>query len=201
MLAPWKNSYDNPTQCIKKLIHHFANNGSKLWFSSSYSWMCELDDEGWVPKNWCFWTVVLEKTLESPLNSKEIKPVNSKGNQPWIFIGRTSAEAAIFWPPDVKRWLIEKAPDAGKDWGQEEKGATEDETVGWHHQLKGPESEQTLGDSEGQGSLACCSPWGHRESKTTLQLNNNDTVHEDELSCFSWIVLRNKLYLHCGYPA
>ena len=114
-----------------------------------------------MPKNWCFWTVVLEKILESPLDSKEIKPINPKGNQSWILIGRTNAEAPIRWPPDVKSWLIGKDPDAGIDWGQE-KGATEDKMVGWHHRLTGREFEQSLGDSEGQRSLVCCSPWGHR---------------------------------------
>ena len=116
-----------------------------------------------------FRSVVLEKTLESPLDCKEIKPVNPKGNQPWIFIGRTDAEAEapILWPPDVKSWLIWKDPDAGKDWGQEEKGVTEDEMAGWHHRLNEHEFEQTQGDSEGQRSLACCCLWGHKESDTT----------------------------------
>ena len=128
--------------------------------------------EGWVLKNWCFWAVVLEKTLESPLDYKEIKPVNPKENQPWIFIGRTDAkaEALILWPPDVKNWLIEKAPDAGQDWGQEKKGVAEDEMAGWHHWLNRHESEQTLGDSEGQGSLACWCSWGLKELGTTEQL-------------------------------
>ena len=118
---------------------------------------------------------MLEKTLESSLDSKEIKPVSPKRNQPWILTGRTEveAEAPILWPPDVKSWLIGKDPDAGKDWGQEEKGMTEDEMVGWHHQLNGHKFEQTLGDRDGQGSLACCSPWGHKESDTTEQLNSN----------------------------
>ena len=118
--------------------------------------MWELDHkEGWVPKNWCFQTVVLEKILDSPLNFKEIKPVNPKGNQPWIFIGRTDAEveAPILWLPDVKSWLFGKDPDAGKYWGQEEKEATEDEMVGWYHWLNGHEFEKTPGDGEGQGSL------------------------------------------------
>ena len=121
-----------------------------------------------------------KETLESNLDSK-IKPVNPKGNQPWIFIQRTDdeAEARILWSPDVKSWLIGKDPGADKDWGQEEKGATEDEMVEWHHQLQGPESEQTLGDSEGQGSLACCSPWGHRESDKTEQLNNINNKEEN----------------------
>ena len=124
-------------------------------------------------KNWCFWTVVLEKTLESPLDCKEIKSVSPKGNQPWKFIGRTNAEAEAprLWPPDAKSRLIGKDPDSGKDWGQEEKGVAEDEMVGWHHWLNAYEFEQTLGDSGGQGSLACCSPWGHKELDTTEWLN------------------------------
>ena len=119
--------------------------------------MWELDHKKvWAPKNWSFWTAVLEKTLESPLDSKKIKPINPKGNQPWMFIGRTNAEAEapVHWPPDVKSWLVGKDPSAGKDWRQEEKGVTEDQMVGWHHQLNGYEFEQTLGDSKGQGSLA-----------------------------------------------
>ena len=121
-----------------------------------------------------------KETLESNLDSK-IKPVNPKGNQLWIFIQRIDdeAEARLLWSPDVKSWLTGKDPGADKDWGQEEKGATEDEMVGWHHQLQGPESEQTLGDSEGQGSLACCSPWGHRESDKTEQLNNINNKEEN----------------------
>ena len=117
------------------------------------------------------------KTLENPLDCKEIQPVNPKGNQSWIFIGRTDAEAEapILWPPDVKSWLIWKDPDDEKDWRQEEKGTTEDEIVGWHHQLNGHEFEQALGDAEGQGILACCSPWGHKESDRTEQLNNKGT--------------------------
>ena len=118
--------------------------------------MCELDHKkSWVPKNGCFGTVVLEKTLESPLDCKEIKSVNPKGNQFWIFIRRTDAEAEtpILWPPDVKNWLIGKDPDAGKDWKQEEKGTTEDELVEWHHQLNGHEFEQAPGVGDGQASL------------------------------------------------
>ena len=116
--------------------------------------------EGWAPKNRCFQIVVLEKTLESPLDCKEIKPVHPKGIQPWIFLGRTDAEAEtpILWPPDAKSWLTGKHPDAGKDWGQEEKGTTEDEMVRWHHQLIEHEYEQTPRNSEGQRSLVCCSP-------------------------------------------
>ena len=121
--------------------------------------------EGWaVLKNWCFWTVVLEKTLESPLDSKEIKPVNPKRNQPWIFIGSVNAEAEapILWPPNGKNWLLRKDPDAGEDWRQEEKGMTEDKMVGWHHQLNGHEFQQTPEDSGGQRSLPCYSPWDQR---------------------------------------
>ena len=120
-------------------------------------------------------TVVLEKTLESPLDSKEVKPVNPKGNQSWIFIGGTDteAEAPILWPPDAKSQLTGKDPDAGKDWGQEEKGVTEDKVVGWHHWLNGHEFEQALGDDEGQGSLACCSLWGCKELDPTEWVDNN----------------------------
>ena len=145
--------------------------------------MWELDyKEGWALKNWCFWTVVLEKTLESPLDCKEIKPVNPKGNQSWKFIGKIDpeAEAPILWPPDAKNWLIGKDPDVGKDWRQEEKGTTEGEMVGWHHWLNGREFEQAPVDGEGQGNLACCSPWGHRESDTTEQLNNKE-LNENKL--------------------
>ena len=129
--------------------------------------------ESWAPKNWCFWTVVLEKTLESPLDCKEIQPVNPKGNQSWIFIGRTNAEAEapILWPPEVKNWLIGKDPDARKDWRQEEKGMTEDEMAGWHHWLDGHEFEQALGPGDGQGGLAWYGPWGYKESNMTEQLN------------------------------
>ena len=133
-------------------------------------WMWELvHKESWAPKNWCFWTVVLEKTLQSPLDCKEIQPVHPKGNQSWIFIRRTDAEAEalILWPPDTKSWRIWKDPDAGKDWRREEKGTTEDEMVGWHHWLNGHEFERTLGVGDGQG----CSPWGCKESDMTGRLN------------------------------
>ena len=127
------------------------------------------------PKNWWFWTVVLEKTLESPLDCKEIQPVHPKGDQAWVFIGRADAEAeaATLWQPDVKSWLIRKDPDAGKDWRREEKGTTEDEVAGWHHWLNGHEFEQILGDGEREENLACCSPWDHKEADTTEQLNKN----------------------------
>ena len=146
-LALWKKSYDQPRQHTKKQRHYFANKGpisQGYGFSSSHVWMWELDyKESWVLKNWCFWTVVLEKTLESPLDCKEIQPVHPKGNQSWIFIGRTDAEAEtpILWLPDAKNWLIGKDPDAGKDWRQVEKGMTEDKMVAWHHQLNGHEFE------------------------------------------------------------
>ena len=138
--------------------------------------MWELDcEESWVQKNWCFWTVVLEKTLKSPLDSKEIQPVHPKGDQSWVFIGRTNVEAEtpILWPPDVKSWLIEKDPDAGNDWGQEEKGTTEgdDEMVGWHHWLDGHGFGWTPGVADGQGGLACCHSWGRKESETIKWLN------------------------------
>ena len=146
--------------------------------SSSHVQMWELDHtEGWVLKNWWLWTVELEKTLESPWDRK-IKPVNPKGNQPWIFTGGTDAEAEapVLWHPAAKSRLFGKDPDAGKDWGQKEKGVTEDEMVGWHHRLNGHKSEQTQRDNEGQGSPACCSPWGHKEFEMTERLTNNSPL-------------------------
>ena len=136
--------------------------------------MWELDcEESWAPKSWCFWTVVLEKTLESPLDCKEIQPIHPKGDQPWVFFGRTDskAETLILWPPHVKSWLTGKDSDAGRDWGQEEKGTTEDEMAGWHHQLDGHEFEWTPGVGDGQGGLVCCDSWGCKESDTTERLN------------------------------
>ena len=132
--------------------------------------------EGWAPKNWCFQTVVLEKTLESPLDCEEIQLINPKGNQSWIFIERTDAEAEapILWPPDAKNWLIRKDPDAGKDWRQE-RGMTEDEMVGWHHWLDGHEFEQALWIGGGQGSLVCCGSWGCKESDMTERMDWTDT--------------------------
>ena len=168
MLAPWKKSCEKPRQHIKKQRHHFVDQSpysQSYGFSSSHVKMWELDHkEDWVSKNWCFWTVVLEKILESLLDSKEVKPVNPKGNQPWIFTGRTNAEAPILWSSDAKSQLIGKDADAGKDWRQEEKGTTEDEMIGCNHQINGCEFEQTPGDTEEQGSLACCSLWGRKES-------------------------------------
>ena len=177
MLAPWKKSYDQLRQHIKKQRYYFANKGpssQSYGFSSSHVWMWDMDYiESWALKNWCFWTVVLEKTFESPLDCKEIQPVHPKGNCSWIFIGSTYAEAEtpILWPPHVKSWLIGKDSDAGKDCRQEEKGTTEDEMPGWHHWLDGREFEWTLGDGDGQGGLACCDSWGCKESDTTEQLN------------------------------
>ena len=173
----WKESYDQPRQHIKKQRHYFVNKGLSsqgCGFSSNHVWMWELDyKESWAPKHWCFWTVVLEKTLENPLDCKEIQPVHPKGDQSWVFIGRTDAEAEtpILWPPDAKSWLIRKDPDAGRDWGQEKKGTTEDEMVGWHHQLNGHRFGWTPGVCDGQGGLVCCDSWGRKESDMTEQLN------------------------------
>ena len=164
MLTPWKESYDQPRQHIKKQRHYFVNKSPSsqgYGFSSGHVWMWELDcEESWLLKNWCFWTLLLEKTLESPFDCKKIQPVRSKGDQSCMFIGRTDAEAetSILWPPHVKSWLIGKDPDAGRVWMQEEKGTAEDEMVGWHHWLDGREAEWTPGVGDGQGGLACCSP-------------------------------------------
>ena len=165
-----------------------ANKGSYsqgYGFSSSHVWMCELDyKESWMPKNWCFRTVVLEKTLQNPLDCKEIQPVHSEGDQSWVFFGRTDAkaEALILWPPHEKSWLIGKDSDAGSDWGQEDKETTEDEMAGWHHWLNGHEFEWTPGVGDGQGGLACCSSWGRKESDTTERLNWIELT-EVQLSC------------------
>ena len=182
MLTPWKESYDQPRQHIKKQRHYFANKGPSCrsyGFSSSHIWVWELNyKEIWAPKNWCFWTMVLEKTLESPLDCKEIQPFHPKGDQSWVFIGRTDfeAETPILRPPDAKSWLIWKDPNAGKDWEQEEKGMTEDEMAGWHHWLDGHGFVWTPGVGDGQGGLACCSPWGRKESDMTKRLNWTEGV-------------------------
>ena len=175
----------NLDSTLKKQKHYFANKGPSsqgYGFSCGHVWMWELAyKESWVPKNWCFWIVVLEKTLESPLDWKEIHPVHPKGDQSWVFIGRTDVEAEtpILWPPDVKCWLIWKDPDAGKDWGQEEKGTTEDEMVRWHHRHNGHGLGWTPGVGDGQGGLACCNPRGHKESDTTERPNWTDwLIHE-----------------------
>ena len=152
-------------------------------FYSSHVWMWELDyKESWALKNWCFWTVVLEKTLESPLDCNEIQPVHPKGDQSWVFIGRTDVEAEtpILWPPDTKSWLIWKDPDAGKDWGQDEKGTPEDEMIGWHYRLNGHGFGWTLGVGDRQGGLACCSPWSHRESDMNEWLNWTEDIYKVE---------------------
>ena len=168
-LAPWKKSYDQPRQHIKKQRHHFANkdlSSQGYGFSCGHVWIWELDwEESWMLKNWCFWTLVLE-----------IQPVHPKGYQSWVFIGGTDVEAEtlILWPPDARSWLIWKDPDAGNDWGREEKGTTEDEMVRWHHRLDGHGFGWTPGVSDGQGGLACCGSWGCKESDTTEQLNWTD---------------------------
>ena len=158
--------------------------------------MWELDHkEDWALKNWCFRTVVLEKSLESLLDRKELKPVNPKTKSTWIFIRRAEAEAPILWSPDANSWLFGKDSDAGKDRGQEEKGAMEDEEVGWHYQLNGHVSEQTLDDSEWQRSLVCCSTWGLEELNMTLWLNNNSKVLEIFNNQFSQSLCKTKLII------
>ena len=155
---------------IYSIIHYSFIICQEFSRPSGHVWMWELYcKESWVQKNSCFWTLMLEKTLENPLDCKEIQQVHPKGNQTWIFIGRTHAEAEtpIIWPPEAKNWLIWKDPDAGKDWGLEEKGTAVDEMVGWHHWLDVREFEWSLGVGDGQGGLVCCSPWGHKESDTT----------------------------------
>ena len=199
-LLPWKKTYDQPRQHIKKQRHDITNKGpssQSYGFSSSHVWMWELDHkESWAQKNWWFWTVVLEKTLESPLDCKEIQPVHPKGNQSWIFIQRTDAEAEtpILWPHDVKNWLTGKIPDAGKDWRREQKGMTENEMVGWHHQLDGHEFEQAQGVGDEQGGLACCSPWGRKESDTT---ELNWTLGDS--GCYNAPFRKGKLRLKTAY--
>ena len=178
-------------------------------FSSGHVWMWELDcEESSAPKNWRFWTVVLEKTLESPLDCKEIQPVHPKGDQSWVFIGRTDAKAetTILWPPFAKSWLIGKDPDAGRDWGQEEKGAMEDEMAGWHHWLSGHKFEWTPVVGDGQGGLACCDSWGHKDLDTTECLNWTELTHfklkKNVLAClFTWYshIDLNFAYLFCIY--
>ena len=199
MLTPWKESYDQSRLHIEKQRQYFANKGPSsqgYGFSSGHVWMWELDcEESWALKNWCFWTVVLAKTLESPLECKEIQPVHSKGDQPWVFFERNDAKAEtpILWPPHVKSWLIGKDSDAGRDWGQEEKGMTEDEMAGWYHRLNGCEIEWIPGVSDGQGGLACCNSWGCKESDTTEQLN---WLTDDVFLTINWIY--STCYLHCS---
>ena len=176
MLTPWKESYNQPRQHIKKQRHYFANKGPSSHcdgYSSGHVWVSELDYKSWALKNRCFWTVVLEKPLESPLDHKEIQPVHHKGDQSWVFIGRTDVEAenTILWLHAAKSWLIWKDPNAGKDWRQGEKGTIKDEMLGSHHQHNGHGFGWPLGVGDGQGGLACYGPWGFEESDTTEWLN------------------------------
>ena len=150
----------------------------KVWSSQWWCTLWELEyKEGGAPENWCFWTVALEKTPESPTDSKELKSVNLKVNQPWILIGRTDAEATapVFGSPDANSWLTGKVPDAVKDWGQEEERVSEDDMVRWDHWCNGHDLGQTSGDSEGQEGLECCNPWGHKELDMTGRLNNSNS--------------------------
>jgi len=162
----------------------------RLVMTSGHVWMWELDcKESWAPKNWCFWSVVLEKTLESLLDCKEIQPVHPKGDQSWVFIGRTDAETEtpILWPPHAKSWLFGKDPDAGKDWGQEEKGRTENKMVGWHHQFNGHVFGWTPGVGDGQGGLMCCGSWSRKESDRTEWLNWTE-LNWTEPDAKSWLM-------------
>ena len=174
MIAFWQGKKKvTPRQCVEKWRHYSANKGlcsEGYDLCSGHVQLWELDrKEGRMPMNWCLPTVVLEKTPESPLDSKEVKPVNLKGDQPWIFTGKTDAkaEAPMFWSSDPNRWLTGKVPDAGKNWGQKEKRESEDEMAGWHHWCNAHELGQTLGDGEGHGGLAFCSPYGHKEMDMT----------------------------------
>ena len=180
MIASWQESYDRPRQCVEKQRHYSVDKGpynQGYGLPSGDVWLWDLNPKkGRMPKIWCHWTVVLEKTPESPLDSKEIKPVNLKGNQPWILVGRTDAEAEgpVFWPSDANCRLVGKVTDAGKDWEQKEKRASEDEMAGQHHWCNECELEQAPGDGEGQEGLASCSPWGCKEVDMTARLNNNN---------------------------
>ena len=178
MLAPWKKAMANLDSILKNRDITLPTKFCVVK-AMVFQWSCLDNKKGWVPKNWCFWNMVLEKTLESPLDSKETKPVSPKGNQPWIFIERTDAEAEapLLWPPDGKSWLIGKDPDSGKDRRQEEKGMTEDEMFGWHQQLNGHISLNKFWEMvKVQRSLACYSPWGRKELDMTEQLKNNNTT-------------------------
>ena len=196
---------------MEKQRHYFANKGPSsqgYGFSSGHVWMWELDcEESWALKNWCFWSVVLEQTLESHLDCKEIQPVHSEGAQPWVFFGRNDAKAEtpVLWPPHAKSWLIGKDSDAGRDWGQDEKGMTEDEMAGWHHWLDGPESLWTPGVGDGQGALACCDSWGRKESDTTKRLNWTELNWKSYLEQPCWfyfsrsflLILLNSILIKC----
>ena len=180
---PWVSCYSHPQGSIYPFLYNKGPHSQSCSFPSSHVQIWELDNkEGWVQKNWCFWTVGLEKTVESSLNSKEIKPVNPKGNQPWIFIGRAGPEAeSPIWPPDGKSWLVGNDPDAEKDWRQEEKRVTEDEMVGWHHWLNGHEFGQIHGDGEGQGGLVCC-----RSQGCKVRYNLATEQQQSALICWKW---------------
>ena len=178
---PWKKSYDQPRQHIKKERHYFADkdlSSQSCVFSSSHVWMWEMAyKESWVPKSWCLWTLMLEKTLESLLDCKEIQPVNPKGISPEYSLEglmlKWNSKNLATWYEEPTHW---KRPEAGKDWKQEKKEMTEDEMVGWHHRLDGHELEQALGVGDGQGSLVCFSPWGCKESDTTERLNWTESI-------------------------
>ena len=193
-----EEDHDKPRKHIIKQRHNFSDKGSyrQSYVSfSSHVWMWELGhDEGCVLKNWCLQTVVLEKTFESLLDSKVVKPVNPKGNQSWIFIGGTdaAAEASAVWPPDVKSRHIRKDPIAGEDWGEKEKGAIEDKIIGWRHWLNGYEFEQTQGDSKGQGNLVCCRSWRGRELGHDLvtEHHNNLSMNLSKI----WEMVRDRGY-------
>ena len=169
---------------VKAMVFPVVRYGYKRWTIK----------KSWVQKNWCFWTVVLEKTLESPLDCKEIQPVHSGGDQPWDFFGRNDvkAETPVLWPPHGKRWLIGKDFEAGRDWGQEEKGTTEDEIAGWHHSLYGHESEWTPGVGDGQGGLVCCDSWGCRKSDTTERLNWTEPLTNAISKMTEWFLFISK---------
>ena len=184
-----KETYDKPRQHIKKQRHYFADKvpySQRCSFSSSLVWMWELDNkESWTLKNWCFWALVVKMTLESPLNSKKFKPVNPKGNQSWIFITRTGAEALVLGHMMQRADSLEKTLILGKIEGCR-RGMTKAEMVGWHDQLNGQEIEQALGDGEGQGSLVCCRPWGHSQT----QLNNwTKTIYKVDLFVSFWVIV------------
>ena len=197
MLTPWKKSYDKPRQYIKKQRHYFANEGP---YSETMVFPVVINGcESWTIKKAECQRIdafeLLEKTLENPLDCKEIQPVYPRGNQSWMFIGRTDAEAysSILRPPDVKSWLFGIDSDGGKGWRQVEKGMIENEMVEWHHWLNGHEFEQALEDGEGEGRLACCSPWGHKESDMTERLNNKLVLkHKKNWICFrgNWVFMQ-----------
>ena len=211
MISELYLNYVHPRQHIQKQRHYFANKGTSsqgYGFSCGHVWMWELYcEKSWARKNWCFWTVVLEKTLESPLDCEEIQPVHPKGDQSWVFFGRSDAKAEtpILWPPHVKSWLIGKDSGAGRDWGQKEKGTTEDEMAGWHHRLDGREFEWTPGVGDGQGGLVCCNSWGCKESDMTKRpnwtelLNYKNSFSIREMRTFPVKCVVHYFFLHIGF--